>query len=68
MTAAETATPLVEVQGVSKFFGSVIALQDISMHVGPGEVLCLLGDNGAGKSTLIKTLSACTSTTRAGYS
>jgi simple sugar transport system ATP-binding protein len=59
MTAAETATstPLVEVQGISKFFGSVIALQDISMHVGPGEVLCLLGDNGAGKSTLIKTLS-----------
>ncbi|MGH8944362.1 MAG: ATP-binding cassette domain-containing protein, partial [Acidimicrobiia bacterium] len=59
MTAPETATstPLVEVQHISKYFGSVIALQDISMHVGPGEVLCLLGDNGAGKSTLIKTLS-----------
>jgi simple sugar transport system ATP-binding protein len=59
MTATETATstPLVEVQNNSKYFGSVIALQDISMHVGPGEVLCLLGDNGAGKSTLIKTLS-----------
>ena len=59
MTATETATstPLVEVQHISKYFGSVIALQDISMHVGAGEVLCLLGDNGAGKSTLIKTLS-----------
>lgn len=53
----ETATPLVEVQGISKYFGRVIALQDISMRVGAGEVMCLLGDNGAGKSTLIKTLS-----------
>jgi simple sugar transport system ATP-binding protein len=35
----------------------VIALSGVSMTVGPGEVLCLLGDNGAGKSTLIKTLS-----------
>jgi simple sugar transport system ATP-binding protein len=52
-----TATPLVEVQGISKYFGRVIALQDISMRVGAGEVMCLLGDNGAGKSTLIKTLS-----------
>jgi simple sugar transport system ATP-binding protein len=34
----------------------VIALQDVSMFVRPGEVTCLLGDNGAGKSTLIKTL------------
>ena len=50
-------TPLIEVEGVSKFFGQVIALKDISMSVDAGEVLCLLGDNGAGKSTLIKTLS-----------
>lgn len=48
---------LIEVQSISKFFGSVIALKDISMIVYPGEVMCLLGDNGAGKSTLIKTLS-----------
>ena len=50
-------TPLIEVEGISKFFGQVIALKDISMSVSAGEVLCLLGDNGAGKSTLIKTLS-----------
>lgn len=56
-TETATATPLIEVQGISKYFGQVIALQDISMHVAAGEVLCLLGDNGAGKSTLIKTLS-----------
>lgn len=54
---AQSTAPLIEVQNVSKYFGSVIALKDISMRVAPGEVMCLLGDNGAGKSTLIKTLS-----------
>ena len=49
--------PLIDVENVSKYFGSVIALKDVSMTVNAGEVLCLLGDNGAGKSTLIKTLS-----------
>jgi simple sugar transport system ATP-binding protein len=49
--------PLLEVNGMSKYFGSVIALKDISMFVRAGEVTCLLGDNGAGKSTLIKALS-----------
>ena len=48
--------PLVELKSVSKFFGSVIALKDVSFDVRPGEVHCLLGDNGAGKSTLIKVL------------
>lgn len=49
--------PLVELREVSKYFGSVVALKDISFSVGPGEVVALLGDNGAGKSTLIKVLS-----------
>src|SRR2546423_8727442 len=49
--------PLHEVQEISKYFGSVIALKDISMRVNAGQVMCLLGDNGAGKSTLIKMLS-----------
>ncbi|MGI9254274.1 MAG: ATP-binding cassette domain-containing protein [Thermomicrobiales bacterium] len=53
----EGETPLLEVRHISKHFGSVIALQDVSMSVYAGEVMCLLGDNGAGKSTLIKTLS-----------
>jgi simple sugar transport system ATP-binding protein len=48
---------LLEVRHVSKYFGSVIALRDISMAVYAGEVTCVLGDNGAGKSTLIKILS-----------
>ena len=49
--------PALEVRNISKFFGSVIALNDISMRVNSGEVHCLLGDNGAGKSTMIKVLS-----------
>ncbi|GGX65085.1 ATP-binding cassette domain-containing protein [Saccharospirillum salsuginis] len=48
---------ILELQNVSRYFGSVIALKDINMQVKMGEVHCLLGDNGAGKSTLIKTLS-----------
>ena len=50
-------TTALELRHVSKFFGSVIALQDISLSVEPGMVTCVLGDNGAGKSTLIKILS-----------
>ena len=52
-----TAAPLVDLRGVSRYFGSVIALEDVSFAVEAGEVHCLLGDNGAGKSTLIKILS-----------
>ncbi len=54
--AANGSAPLVEVRDIVKHFGSVIALNGVSMKVHPGEVMCLLGDNGAGKSTLIKTL------------
>ena len=50
-------TPLIELKAISKFFGKVIALKDVSLTVRKGEVMCLLGDNGAGKSTLIKCLS-----------
>jgi simple sugar transport system ATP-binding protein len=50
-------TALIEVEGVGKSYGSVIALRDVSMVVNAGEVTCVLGDNGAGKSTLIKILS-----------
>ena len=51
------ATPLLEAREVSKYFGSVNALQDVTLKVHAGEVTCVLGDNGAGKSTLIKILS-----------
>ena len=48
--------PLLELQRISKFFGNVIALQNVTTSVQAGEVTCVLGDNGAGKSTFIKIL------------
>ena len=55
--ATNGGAPLLEVRGVSKYFGNVIALKDVSCRVGGGQVTCVLGDNGAGKSTFIKILS-----------
>src|SRR5258707_3754764 len=46
--------PLVEMKSVSKSYGNITALKDISLRVHAGEVTGILGDNGAGKSTLIK--------------
>ena len=57
MNAMNDSKAFLELTNVSKFFGSVIALKDVSFGVKPGEIHCLLGDNGAGKSTLIKLLS-----------
>jgi simple sugar transport system ATP-binding protein len=54
---AGNGTPLLEVRNVSKYFGNVVALKDVSVQVGNNEVTCVLGDNGAGKSTFIKILS-----------
>jgi ABC-type sugar transport system ATPase subunit len=51
---AGPATPLIRLTGAGKRYGSVVALSDITLEVGAGEVTCVLGDNGAGKSTLIK--------------
>jgi len=52
------ATPhLLEADSISKYYGNIVALRDVSVHVNPGEVTCILGDNGAGKSSLIKILS-----------
>jgi simple sugar transport system ATP-binding protein len=48
---------LLEVRDISKYFGNVIALKDVSTVVNAGQVTCVLGDNGAGKSTFIKILS-----------
>ena len=47
-------TPVLELRGITKTFGSVEALSDVDLEVGRGEVMALVGDNGAGKSTLVK--------------
>ena len=47
-------TPLLEIRGLTKSFGSVQALTDVDFEVRAGEIMALVGDNGAGKSTLIK--------------
>ncbi len=47
-------TALLELRGVSKHFGAVIALHEVDLKVPAGRVTALVGDNGAGKSTLIK--------------
>ena len=49
--------PILRLRNISKSFGSTKALDDITLDIYPGNILCLLGDNGAGKSTLIKVVS-----------
>ncbi len=45
--------PLLKMQGITKTFPGVLALQDASLEVGHAEVHALIGENGAGKSTMI---------------
>lgn len=50
-------TPVLEVRNISKSFGHVQALDNVSMKIYKGDIVGLFGDNGAGKSTLIKIIS-----------
>ncbi|GAB3790944.1 ATP-binding cassette domain-containing protein [Nocardioides ungokensis] len=57
MTTTPVGTPALELRGVDLHYGFVRALDQVDIHVLPGEVVGLLGDNGAGKSTLLKVMS-----------
>ncbi|MDQ4214113.1 phosphonate ABC transporter ATP-binding protein [Microbacterium sp. ASV81] len=54
--SSTTTSPIISVQGVTKDFGSTVALQDVTMTVDRGEVVVLLGLSGSGKSTLLRHL------------
>jgi branched-chain amino acid transport system ATP-binding protein len=49
-------TPLLEISGVSAFYGKIQALREVDLVVERGEIVTLVGANGAGKSTLMMTI------------
>ena len=54
--SAQAERPLLEIRGVSAFYGKIQALRDVDMTVNRGEIVTMIGANGAGKSTLMMTI------------
>ena len=55
---------MIDVQGITKYYGPIAAVQDLSFHVDQGEIVGFLGPNGAGKSTTMRILTAFAPATR----
>jgi branched-chain amino acid transport system ATP-binding protein len=53
---SENGTPLLRLDNVDTFYGPIHILQGLNLHVGEGELVCLLGGNASGKSTTLKTI------------
>ena len=54
--SANGVTPLLELDAVDTYYGQIHILQGVSIRIGPGELVCLLGGNASGKSTTLKTI------------
>lgn len=52
----KSALPLLDVQNIHVYYDAIHAVRGVSLHVMPGELVCLIGANGAGKSTLLKSI------------
>ena len=51
---------MLELRGVSTFYGNIQALHDVSLNIRQGEIVTLIGANGAGKSTTLMSICGCT--------
>ncbi|WP_030147541.1 MULTISPECIES: ATP-binding cassette domain-containing protein [Mycetocola] len=56
-TSTSTDTFALQLDGITKHFGGIVAIKHFDLQIKPGEIVALVGDNGAGKSTLVKIIS-----------